>query len=66
VGVYAIYIQLLPFAILHAGKPPVELYGSILFGLVFGAYAYMVDSFVYCVLAHACFAFVIRIFIGSG
>ena len=59
VGVYAVYIQLLPFVILHLGKPPFELYGSILFGLLFGYYAYLVDSFVYCAVVHAWFALVI-------
>ncbi len=59
VGVYAVYIQLLPFVILHLGKPPFELYGSILFGLLFGYYAYLVDSFIYCAVVHAWFALVI-------
>ena len=66
VGVYAVYIQLVPFVIVHLGKPAPELYGSIPFGLVFGFYAYLVDSFIYCAFVHACFASMIRLSIGSG
>jgi len=66
VGVYAVYIQLIPFVILHLGKPSFELYGSILFGLFFGFYAYLVDSFIYGAIAHAYFAFVCRLIISSG
>ncbi len=63
VGVYSVYIQLIPFVILHLGKPPFELYGSIIFGLFFGFYAYVVDSFIYCAILHAYFAFIINVFI---
>ena len=66
VGVYAVYIQLIPFVILHLGKPPFELYGSILFGLFFGFYAYLVDSFLYGAIAHAYFAFVAKVFMSTG
>lgn len=66
VGVYAVYIQLIPFVILHLGKPPFELYGSILFGLFFGFYAYLTDSFIYGAVAHATFAFVAKVFMGAG
>jgi hypothetical protein len=66
VGVYAVYIQLVPFVILHLGKPPFELYGSVLFGLLFGYYAYLVDSFIYCAIVHAWFALVIDLSIGLG
>jgi len=66
VGVYAVYIQLIPFVILHLGKPPFELYGSILFGLLFGYYAYLVNSFIYCAVVHAWFALVIDLSIGLG
>lgn len=66
VGIYAVYIQLLPFVILHLGKPPFELYGSIVFGLMFGYYAYLVNSFVYCAIVHACFATAIKVSVGFG
>jgi hypothetical protein len=66
IGVYAVYVQLIPFVILHLGKPPFELYGSILFGLLFGYYAYLVDSFIYCAFVHAWFALVMDLSIGFG
>ncbi len=66
VGVYAVYIQLVPFVILHLGKPPFELFGSILFGLLFGYYTYLVNSFIYCVIVHAWFALLIDLSIGFG
>ncbi|MEW6440336.1 MAG: CPBP family intramembrane glutamic endopeptidase [bacterium] len=66
VGVYAVYIQLLPFVLLHLGKPPFELYGSVLFGLLFGFYAYLVNSFIYGAVAHAWFALVIRLGAGTS
>ncbi len=69
VGIHAVYIQLLPFVILHLGKPAFELYGSIVFGLLFGYYAYLaylVDSFVYCAFLHAWFAFVLDLSVALG
>jgi len=64
VGVYSVYIQLIPFVILHVGKPTFELYGSIPFGLLLGFYAYLTNSFIYCVIVHAYFAFMIKVFVG--
>lgn len=60
VGGLAIFIQLIPFVILHLDKPPIELYGSIIFGLVFGYYAYLTRSFVYPAVLHAYFATLTR------
>ena len=56
VGGLAIFIQLIPFVILHLDKPPFELYGSIIFGLAFGYYAYLTRSLVYVAFLHAYFA----------
>ena len=63
VGVYSVYIQLIPFVILHLGKPPFEVYGSIPFGLLLGFYAYVTNSFLYCVIVHAYFATMIKVFV---
>jgi hypothetical protein len=63
VGVYSVYIQLIPFVILHVGKPTFELYGSIPFGLLLGFYAYVTNSFLYCVIVHAYFATMMKVFI---
>jgi hypothetical protein len=59
VGGLAIFIQLVPFVLLHLGKPPFELYGSIVFGLAFGYYAYVTRSFVYAAFLHAYFATIV-------
>ncbi len=51
-GVYAIFMQMIPFFILHKGKPELELFSSILGGLILGIQAYRARSFVYCWLLH--------------
>jgi len=63
IGKYAIFVQLIPFVLLHLDKPAFELYGSIVFGLVFGYYAYITNSFLYCALLHAYFATMGDVFI---
>ncbi len=66
IGKYAIFVQLIPFVLLHLDKPAFELYGSIVFGLVFGYYAYITNSFLYCALLHAYFATMGEVFIALG
>lgn len=61
VGKLSIFIQLMPFVILHLDKPPFELYGSIIFGLFFGWFAYITKSFIYLAFLHAYFATMICI-----
>lgn len=51
-GYYSIFIQMIPFVILHNGKPMVETLGSILAGLALGFLALRTKSIFYCVLAH--------------
>ena len=63
VGSLAIFIQLIPFVLLHLEKPSFELYGSIVFGLSFGYYAYISRSFVYAAVLHAYFATIIRLLV---
>ncbi|MBN1368476.1 MAG: CPBP family intramembrane metalloprotease [Dehalococcoidales bacterium] len=41
----SIIIQMIPFAILHLGKPPVETISTIVTGLLFGYIAYKGNSF---------------------
>jgi len=65
-GVLAVYVQLLPFVLLHLGKPTFELYGSVLFGLAFGYYAYVARSFIYCAFLHAWFAWFTEVLIATG
>lgn len=51
-GIYSIFIQMIPFVILHNGKPSLETFGSILGGLLLGMLAFRTKSIYYCVIAH--------------
>jgi len=51
-GYYAIFIQMIPFVILHNGKPVLETFGSIVGGIILGFFALRVGSFIYCALLH--------------
>ena len=51
-GFYSIFIQMIPFVILHNGKPMLETFGSILAGLALGILALRTKSILYCVIAH--------------
>jgi len=53
-GYYAIFIQMLPFFILHRGKPDIETFASIFGGLILGIQAWRANSFIYCFLVHWC------------
>lgn len=53
-GYYAIFIQMIPFFILHRGKPEIELFASIIAGVVLGIQALRSKSFFYCWLLHSC------------
>lgn len=52
-GVGAIVIQMVPFALLHAGKPAAETYLSILGGLALGALVWRCRSFWIAIPIHA-------------
>ncbi len=52
-GYYAVIIQMIPFLILHDGKPPLETFGAIIGGLALGILAYRTRSIYYCVITHA-------------
>jgi uncharacterized protein len=51
-GFYAIFIQMVPFFILHRGKPEIETFSSIFAGLILGIQAWRANSFIYCFLTH--------------
>jgi uncharacterized protein len=53
-GYYAIFIQMIPFFILHRGKPEIELFASIIAGIILGIQALRSNSFFYCWLLHSC------------
>jgi len=52
-GYYAIFIQMIPFLILHNGKPAAETFGAIIAGLALGVLAWRTGSIYYCVITHA-------------
>ena len=51
-GYYSVLIQMIPFLILHNGKPVPETFGSIIAGIALGILALRTRSFLYCVIAH--------------
>jgi hypothetical protein len=51
-GYYAVFIQTIPFVILHRGKPEIEVFASIFAGLVLGVQSLRANSFIYCFLVH--------------
>jgi hypothetical protein len=57
VGLLAVPLQALPFAILHFGKPEAEAFASILAPLALGWLALRARSFWWGALLHACVAF---------
>ncbi len=52
-GYYAVFIQMIPFVILHDGKPSAETFGAVLGGLALGILAYRTKSIYYCIITHA-------------
>lgn len=53
-GYYSVLIQMIPFFILHRGKPELELFASIIAGIILGIQALRSNSFFYCWLLHCC------------
>ena len=51
-GYYSVLIQMLPFVILHNGKPAAETFGAIAGGIALGILAFRTNSFFYCVITH--------------
>ena len=58
-GFYAILIQMIPFVILHNGKPAAETFGAIAGGLALGILAYRTGSIFYGVIIHYMVMFMI-------
>jgi CAAX protease family protein len=56
-GYYAIFIQMIPFLILHNGKPAAETFGAIIAGIALGILAFRTRSIFYGVITHACVMF---------
>jgi membrane protease YdiL (CAAX protease family) len=51
-GWYAVFIQMIPFVILHNGKPFLETFGAILGGIGLGIIALRTRSVYYCIIIH--------------
>lgn len=51
-GYYSVLIQMIPFVILHNGKPFLETFGAIFGGIALGILALRTRSFYYCVVTH--------------
>lgn len=51
-GYYAVLIQMIPFVILHNGKPAPETFGAIIGGIALGILALRTNSFLYGVITH--------------
>lgn len=58
-GYYAVLIQMIPFVILHNGKPELETFGAILGGIALGILALKTKSIYYCVAVHIGVMFII-------
>lgn len=58
-GLYAVFIQMIPFTILHFGKPFLETIGSIPGAIALGILALRTRSFYYCLFVHFSVMFVI-------
>ena len=52
-GYYAVFIQMIPFFILHKGKPDLELFASIVAGIILGIQAVRSKSFIYSWMIHS-------------
>ena len=64
-GTDALWIQAVPFALLHIGKPEIETLSTIFGGFAFGWIAYRTRSFVYPFLIHW-YIFTLIVLISSG
>lgn len=51
-GPHALWLQAVPFAMAHMGKPEVETYSTIFGGFIFGLVAWRTRSFLYPFLIH--------------
>jgi membrane protease YdiL (CAAX protease family) len=64
-GANALWIQAVPFALLHLGKPEIETLSTIFGGFAFGWVAYRTRSFLYPFLIHW-YIFTLIVLVSSG
>jgi uncharacterized protein len=58
-GYYTILIQMIPFTILHNGKPELETFSAIIAGLILGILAFRTGSVFYGIIIHTTVMFMI-------
>lgn len=64
IGRWAVFAQMLPFVLLHFGKPDIEALSSVFGGLVLGWLAWRTRSFWYGVAIHASMAVALDLLVG--
>lgn len=64
-GPDALWLQAVPFALAHIGKPEVETLSTIFGGFLFGLVAWRTKSFIYAFLIHY-FVFVFTVLVAGG
>jgi membrane protease YdiL (CAAX protease family) len=64
-GADALWIQAVPFALMHIGKPEIETLSTVFGGFVFGWIAYRTRSFLYPFLIHW-YIFTLIVLVASG
>jgi hypothetical protein len=62
IGYSALLVQMIPFVLMHIGKPELETYGSLVAGLALGVVALRARSFYPCVLLHFAVAATLDLF----
>jgi len=63
IGALAIPVQMVPFALMHLGKPWPEVYASVFAGLILGAIALRTRSILPCFLTHFLCALTLDLFV---
>lgn len=65
-GRFAAFVQMMPFAVAHLGKPESETFGSIGAGVILGLVALRARSFVYGAIVHAVVAVAMDLLASRG
>lgn len=63
-GNYTIFVQMIPFAIMHSGKPLPEALGAVFTGILLGVVALYTRSFLYGVILHILVAITMDVIVG--
>ena len=63
-GNYTIFVQMIPFAIMHSAKPLPEALGAIFTGILLGVIALYTRSFLYGAILHWLVAMTLDVIVG--